>query len=169
MNLYNKNKSKNIIDNVKDTIHIKRRINKKHLLNISNKINNNIVNKSSNVIKSIYTRNFMDNYNNSLLTTYYKDKNNGKEIDDSGFYTVSKNTSNRKNLTNSKKKYSIPCSNQKQIIEINDKNNNSSIKTNSTSNKKNLKYLGKKNSFIMEINNKKKYMNTIIYIYRYIK
>ena len=159
LNLYNKNKSKNIIDNVKDTIHIKRRINKKHLLNISNKINNNIVNKSSNVIKSIYTRNFMDNYNNSLLTTYYKDKNNGKEIDDSGFYTVSKNTSNRKNLTNSKKKYSIPCSNQKQIIEINDKNNNSSIKTNSTSNKKNLKYLGKKNSFIMEINNKKKYIN----------
>ena len=168
-NIFNKlnleYKNKNFPSILKDRIQDKIKINKPNILNLTNKANKNIVFNSNNLNKSMNTRNNLENYNNSLLTTYYKDKINGKETDDSGLYTISKNTSNRKylvknlNETNNKNQYIIPCSNNKKINCAINKEFVSTIKKNNTSNKKVPKTLEKNNSSKETSTNKKDQVN----------
>ena len=163
-NIFNKlnleYKNKNFPPILKERIQDKIKINKPNILNLTNKANKNIVFNPNNLNKSMNTRNNLENYNNSLLTTYYKDKNNGKETDDSGLYTISKNTSNRKylvknlNETNNKNKYIIPCSNNKKLNCAINKEFVSTIKKNNTSNKKVPKTLEKNSSSKETSNNK---------------
>lgn len=130
------------------------------LLNISSKKLNRTVMNKKNIIKSLNTRNSLDIYNNSLLTTYYKDINNGKGTYESGFNTLSKNTSFRNILTCYKSKYTIPCSNKKQLIDFKSTNGTLNINKNYTSSKKDSKILAtKNNSYINMINNKKEQIN----------
>ena len=146
---------------LKDRIDNKIQISKSPILNLTNKSNNNITFKPNYFMKSMNTRNIFDNYNNSLLTTYYKDKYNGKETDDSGFNTISKNTSNKKfltnkfNVTNNKNKYEIPFPNDKQLDSIINNAFNINIKKNNTPNKKIPNAIEKKISYLENINNKK--------------
>ena len=168
-NIFNKlnlaKKNKNSPPILKDRIQNQIQINKPNILNITNKGNKNIVFKPNNLNKSMNTRNNLENYNNSLLTTYYKDKNNGKETDDSGLYTISKNTSNRKYLLNqlngtyNKNKNIIPCSNNKKLNRTISNEFVSTIKKNNTSNKKVPKPSEKNNSNIEITNNKKDKIN----------
>ena len=171
-NLPKVNKIKNIQPVLNQRIIYKMQRKKNPILNLLQKvsINNNKEIKPDNFIKSFNTPKDLDNYNNSLLTTYYKDKNNEKEIDDSGFCTISKNTSNRKylinkfNINNIEDKSTIPCSNDKNLKNL--INNNKlvlNIKKNYYSSNKKIpnapKAKEKTNSYFRMINDRKEKIN----------
>ena len=167
------NNTKNMKPTLKLRKYNKIHMNKNPILNLLKKvnINKNKEIKPNNFIKLFNTPNDLDNYNNSLLTTYYKDKNYEKETDDSGFYTISKNTSNRKylinklNINSNESKYTIPCSNDKNLNNLINNNNNLVLNIKNkyyTSNKKipNAPKAKEKNSsYFRMINNKKEKIN----------
>ena len=161
--LKKKNKQTKFIPILEDRMKNIININKHSDLNKSNK-KNNLDKKINNDNIFINTRNIFDNYNNSLLTTFYKERKNGKDINDSEFFSTAKDTSKKNsliykiNLTNYKSKLS---SNKKQLNEVNIQAKNigdfsiSSNKKSNSSNKKKQIIFVRNNSYIGKIKNKK--------------
>ena len=162
-----KNKGTKFMPILEDRMKNINNINKYSNLYKSNK-KNNLVQKYYNDNRLVNTRNLFDNYNNSLLTTFYKERKNGKDINDSDFFSTAKDTSKKNsliykyNLTNYKSKLS---SNKKKLNEDNIKEKNirdfsiSSNKKNNSSNKKEPIIFVRNNSYIGKIKNKKQILN----------
>ena len=168
LNLKNKNKRKKLMPILEDRMKNIIQINKNSVLYNLNK-KNNFVQKYDNDNRLINTRNFLDNYNNSLLTTFNKERNNNKDTNDSGFFSTAKDTSKKNsliykiNLTNYKSK---PGSNKKKINEDNIEEKNignfsiSSNKKNNSSNKREQTIIVRNNSYIGKIKNRKEKLNS---------